>query len=227
MHQELEITTCRELLGFWRKEQAGIQTIKGLRVDIHEFEQLLGPGREIISRLAKRALDNSTCKPENSFEPFIFGWIALNSWASCVTGSEKDSEFLRPLALDQDLRRRFDKQFDAGESQRVAEEFRVFWPILRPLPIRQIPDDGATRDDLILRELSRRWEKPRSRPECAARHCDNREEIPLDWPHTFSAIYQVRCNLFHGSKSLYSDIDTQIVCSAFRVLVRILPILGL
>ena len=109
----------------------------------------------------------------------------------------------------------------------AVEKFREFWPILRPLPISQIPPEGATREKLVLRELDRRWEKPRCRPDCAARHHENAEEIPGDWPHTLAAIYQVRCNLFHGSKSLQSDNDIQIIFCAFRVLAHILRILGL
>jgi len=35
--------------------------------------------------------------------------------------------------------------------------------------------------------------------------------VPIDWPHTLSAIYQVRCNLFHGYKGVYSENDISIV----------------
>jgi len=41
------------------------------------------------------------------------------------------------------------------------------------------------------------------------------------------ALYQVRCNLFHGEKSAHSEMDSQIVYSALQVLVRFLsPYIG-
>ena len=47
--------------------------------------------------------------------------------------------------------------------------------------------------------------------------------ISLDWPHTLSAIYRIRCNLFHGEKTLHSDNDVILVSLAFRVLVNMIP----
>jgi hypothetical protein len=40
-------------------------------------------------------------------------------------------------------------------------------------------------------------------------------------------MYQVRCNLFHGSKSIESDTDIRIVHSSFLVLVGCLRMLGI
>lgn len=42
--------------------------------------------------------------------------------------------------------------------------------------------------------------------------------VPLDQPHTLHAIYVMRCNLFHGAKSRYSDADSKLVLYAFQVL---------
>jgi hypothetical protein len=45
------------------------------------------------------------------------------------------------------------------------------------------------------------------------------EQCPIDWPHTITGIYKVRCNLFHGQKAAHSEMDRHIVAAAFRTLV--------
>jgi hypothetical protein len=59
-------------------------------------------------------------------------------------------------------------------------------------------------------------------PACWKRHMDEGGSIPMDWPHTLAALYRVRCNLFHGEKAPYSEIDRTIVRAALRVLVYFL-----
>lgn len=59
-------------------------------------------------------------------------------------------------------------------------------------------------------------------PACFRRHSENGEETPLDWPHLLSAIYQVRCNLFHGDKAPHSEIDRVLMHSSLQVPVRLL-----
>ena len=53
-------------------------------------------------------------------------------------------------------------------------------------------------------------------PACAGRH--RASPMPRDWEHFIHATYRVRCNLFHGEKSLYDPDDQIIVASAFRAL---------
>jgi hypothetical protein len=229
MNHEVEITTCRELLGLYPPEEAPKNTIKVAQVNFDEFDQLQGGGRELIRSFFVRARSQSQCQPQDSFEPFIFGWIALNSWASCVTGVDNgDTPYLNALMLDRELKQRFGRLLDADEFKDHLKHFGEFWPILRPLPHSRISTQAESRQQRIYRELDRyRSGRPAFRPACAARHHRRGEKIPMDWPHTLAAIYQVRCNLFHGSKSLHSDIDTQIVFNSFRVLVRVLSMLGM
>lgn len=59
-------------------------------------------------------------------------------------------------------------------------------------------------------------------PLCYRRHIDGGDDVPLDWPHIIWAIYQVRCNLFHGDKAPHSEIDRVLVHSGLQVLVRFL-----
>jgi hypothetical protein len=227
MNHEVEITICRELLGLYNPKQAETKTISVPRVNFRDFDELQHDGRRLIQSFADRSRDRAACRPEDSFEPFIFGWIALNSWASCVTGSEEERAYLKALMLDIELNRRFDSLLEATDFQTVLGHFRELWPILRPLPQARIPAASASRQERILQVLNDPRRDSRFRPGCASRHYKAGERIPMDWAHALSAIYQVRCNLFHGSKSLHSDVDTQIVFNSFRVLVHVLPMLGL
>jgi len=62
----------------------------------------------------------------------------------------------------------------------------------------------------------------RRRPPCSRVHLEHREAIPLDWPHTLQAVYQVRCNLFHGEKGANSESDREIVTAALRAMLPFL-----
>ena len=64
-----------------------------------------------------RAWRNKDCSPENSFEPFIFAWIAFNSWGMCVTEYERDSDIIDALAVNQKLNEDFQELM--GGSKRV------------------------------------------------------------------------------------------------------------
>ena len=42
-------------------------------------------GRRLIRGWFERAIEQRNCDAEESSEPFVFAFIALNGWASCVT----------------------------------------------------------------------------------------------------------------------------------------------
>jgi len=110
----------------------------------------------------------------------------------------------------------------------TAEKFRALWPIFSDKDIHrsgvlaQIPP-GLARPDRIPIYLAHRYQyRGRLRrinycPPCADDH-GSPEKIPLDWAHSLSAIYQVRCNLFHGYKGIDVSDDIEIVSSAYEVL---------
>jgi hypothetical protein len=189
----------------------------------HRFEELHPEGQKLIHGWAERAVAQSDCAERDSFEPFIFGWIALNGWACCVTAEDRDSDYLDALLLDSDLDREF-KDLLATDLLAAVGEFQSTWPIFSSKDIGYNVEWGGTREQVI--ERYRTINPPPGRkPACVFLHRDRGEEVPIDWPHTLSAIYQVRCNLFHGYKGVYSENDISIVSKAFRVLVRVLPML--
>jgi hypothetical protein len=127
------------------------------------------------------------------------------------------------MLLDSDLDRAFDELL-ATDLLAAVWDFQRLWPIFSSKGIGYNVVWGGTREQMI--ERYRKIDPPPGRnPACTFLHRDRGEEVPLDWPHTLSAIYQVRCNLFHGYKGVYSENDVLIVSKAFRVLARVLPML--
>ena len=189
----------------------------------HRFQELHQEGRKLIQSWAERAAAQFDCAERDSFEPFIFGWIALNGWACCVTAEDRDSDYLDALLLDADLNREF-QELLATDLLAAADEFQSTWPIFSSKDIGYNVEWGGTREQVIERYMTIN-PPPGRKPACAFLHRERGEEVPVDWAHTLSAIYQVRCNLFHGYKGVYSENDVLIVSRAFRVLVRVLPML--
>lgn len=188
-------------------------------VDLSRFDQLHWEGKKIIIGWTEHALQQTTYSEEQAFESFIFGWIAFNGWASCVTEKEHERNYLDTLYLDKEMNSKFETilRDDFLES---AHHFRKFWPIFKSKDLREIVDSIGTREQIVGRYRTVRPEAKYT-PACAFNE-DHLSGIPLDWPHTLASIYQVRCNLFHGYKGVHCENDRQLVSSALKVLKGIL-----
>jgi len=206
--------TCHELVRSRRLAR---------RVRLSRYRELHPDGRELISGWFERAWYMRDCEAEDSFEPFIFTWIAFNGWAACVTGLDRDRDWIDALMLSSTICDDFARLVADRESAVSihANEFRQLWPIFKAQSIRrhrvraEHMDNRQAIVEYYLREGIRQFE-----PQCWARHRDEGSEVPLDWPHTLAALYRVRCNLFHGEKAAHSEMDQLIVSCAFRVLVH-------
>ncbi len=190
------------------------------RIDLRRFDLLHPDGRQLVRGWFNKALtsmqDDGEC-----FEAFIFAWIAVNGWAACVTGRDRDAEYIKALQRSPELRERFTHQLGINhEFRKAAEGFQSYWPIFKAQEIRREGNRAIGLHDrraIVAHYFShglRSFE-----PECWKAHTDAGHPVPLDWPHTLAAIYRVRCNLFHGEKSAHSEMDSQIVRSALNVLV--------
>jgi hypothetical protein len=108
-----------------------------------------------------------------------------------------------------------------------AADFAQHWPIFEVKELRRrgiVRFSEGDRDTVVnsyLASGARRFEPP-----CWKRHRDAGEPVPLDWPHTLTALYRVRCNLFHGEKAAHSEIDQRVVSSAFRTLLHFFSAAG-
>jgi hypothetical protein len=154
-------------------------------------------------------------------ESFMFTWIAFNSWGECVADQERDSDWVYSLSVDRDLNERFAAcllRDPAGSDS--AHRFRKYWPIPRVQQWRREPSRWPLSEHVLDRARFFHEEGIWHDPQCALRHLEGDEEIPLDWEHLVQAAYRVRCNLFHGDKSPSHADDVAIVRSVAE------PLLG-
>lgn len=188
--------------------------------DLTRYDALHPLGRQLIQGWLRRATGaHDLSDPISAFEAFVFTWIATNSWGACVTDQDQDQAIVVGLAASDSLQIAFldlmkrEPSFDAA-----ANEFASLWPIfkvadLRAKNLQYVRAPGMHRRDLVQLYLNSGADN--YAPSCWKRHGG---AAPADWPHTISALYRVRCNLFHGEKNPDSEIDRVIVDTGFRVL---------
>lgn len=193
------------------------------RIDLERFRHIHLYGRRLIRGWFHRAVQLIDCEPGQSFEPFIYTWIAFNGWGACVTGEDGDRAMVRALSASPELCAEFTRFKAAADAPlaQAAQGFHALWPIFKTQELRQKglrAPGNYSRQERIHYYLDRKATE--FAPACARRHWDANEPIPLDWPHTLDTIYRVRCNLFHGEKAIHDEMDQAIVHGAFQVLAR-------
>jgi hypothetical protein len=193
-----------------------------MKVDFSKFQQLPIRGRRLIEGWFSRAAKQQDCPDSESFEPFIYCWIAFNSWAACVTDEDRDSLIIQRLKSNPTLSARFTNLIAQEEHfARSARAFQAWWPIFK---VQELRRKGIPRME------------SRNRREIVAHYiaagateyspCNSQSpplsgsEFPLEWNNALAVIYRVRCNLFHGDKCSSSEVVQQVVGTAFRVLVQ-------
>ena len=113
------LVTCSELVsrkrldgGYRYRSEAEIRDLArraNERTDLPKYRRLQSDGRRLISGWFEKAWAERDCEPENSFEPFVFAFIAMNAWASCVTSRDADREWRDALALNRIMGADFDR----------------------------------------------------------------------------------------------------------------------
>ncbi len=187
-----------------------------MAVKIQRFKDLHLAGQALVRTWFEKGWAQRDCPDEGAFEPFIYTYIAFNGWASCVTEQERDTDMLKDLKRDNSLRTHFTRWLAADAPFKASvEAFSELWPIFSARELRELGLDRST--------FPTRADRIEAYLEGGAQEC---------WPHqgdrrlilgnVLSAVYQVRCNLFHGGKSITSENDRRIVGAAFRVLTHLL-----
>jgi hypothetical protein len=184
-------------------------------LELRRYADLHPDGRALISGWRERAAAGG---PDGSFEAFIYLWIAFNSWATCVTGSDADHEWQRGLVADPALNELFEHQMSTPmRTADSARRFAALWPIFRVSKLRERGIDYWGGRYASRAEMTRAYLEAGARdfaPPCLFEH----ERLPLDWGHTLAALYRVRCNLFHGEKARSSENDQLVVSAAYDTL---------
>jgi hypothetical protein len=153
----------------------------------------------------------------------FFEWFALNGWAACVSGADRDRDYLDALMCDQTMCDDFARLLSdpANPFGSYATSFAQLWPIFEVKHLRRLGVmrySSGDRDSIVNCYLTSGAQK--FEPPCWKRHRDAGEQVALDWPHTLTALYRVRCNLFHGEKAAHSEMDQRVVSGAFRTLLH-------
>jgi len=195
-----------------------------IHVDFERYEMLPPEGRRLISDWFARSWEMREYQGNACCEAFFFAWIAVNGWAECVTECDRDTGprgYVDALECDSTLCQDFAKFVADRESPFACavKQFAEFWPIFKDQSLRRsgvsrLP--GKSREEMVSRYLEQG--NVLFAPQCAKRHREAGEKIPIDWPHTLAALYQVRCNFFLGEKALSSEMDQQIVSCAYKTL---------
>ena len=192
-------------------------------VDLTHFTHLNSHGRRLIRGWLRRAVAREDGNQADSFEAFIFMWIAYNGWAACCTEEDADTLQNRLTASSEALRFRFqdllerNARFAAG-----LTAFHSLWPIFNAREIRtdQLAESPDARPDKVDYYLANGISYE---PRCFLTHLHRNQPIPMDWPHTLYATYRVRCNLFHGEKAAHLEADRTMVDAALQAMLCASP----
>jgi hypothetical protein len=198
-----------------------IESLRATRrsLEFGRYERLHPDGRALIRGWRERAGEKDG---EASFESFIYLWIAFNSWAACVSGSDADHQWQRALTADPFLNDVFDEQMSRSTREADAtRRFAALWPIFRVSKLRERGIDYWSEVHDARAAMTRAYVGAGVRefaPRCHFEH----DQVPLDWGHTLAALYRVRCNLFHGEKARSSENDQLVVGAAYEALLAFL-----
>ncbi|MFW6017099.1 MAG: hypothetical protein ACOCRK_11725, partial [bacterium] len=190
-------------------------------IKFDNYRNLHSDGKRLIEswfRKSKLSIDQ-----ENVFEAFIFLWISFNGWYSCTTEQSRDYISINSLCADNDINNIFNDLMLSDDTFNCnVTRFHSYLPIFDVKDLKeknlinwnrmQIND----RQLLVQRYLNNHAEK--FYPRCWQYHHDQGNNCPIDFPHLIRGIYKARCNLFHGDKSSHSEMDKNIVESAYDVL---------
>lgn len=180
-------------------------------VSFSNFHRLNPAARYVAIEL----LANADGQPP-SFMAFVYRWMGFNGWMSAVTLGDSDREIIDALAAAPRLIDGYDQLTarDAAFAEAVTA-FAAMWPVLNAKSVRAKLGYAAfnhhDRPALLalcaannVRQQPRRW-MARSVP---------------SWEQLLRAIYQVRCNLFHGEKSPQAFRDDELVTGSDKILAR-------
>jgi len=157
------------------------------------------------------------------FASFFFGWMAFNAWMESVTSQKHDREMIEALARHSRLIAAYGEQMDGQNAafRKCVGDFSSMWPVLSVRDVlAKLGNDAFQRlgrEELLERC---RTKKVTRRPE------DWIEGNDPSWPQLLWTIYQVRCNLFHGSKSPHNDYNVRLVDLADCVLRKFIDSTG-
>jgi hypothetical protein len=157
-----------------------------------------------------------------SMMAFVFRWMGFNGWMAAVSGCERDFEMINALAAEPRMILAYD-QLMAGnlDFQQAIKAFAELWPVLNVSQVRA----------KLGYDAFRRYDRAALIKECDIHNVKRQPATWVtgtapNWEKVLRTIYQVRCNFFHGEKSMHNDRDRDLVLASDRVLSLLLAETG-
>ncbi|RQW40602.1 hypothetical protein [Novosphingobium sp. LASN5T] len=174
-------------------------------VSFSNFHRLDHAARQVAIEL----LANADQGAPPSFMSFTYRWMAFNGWMSAVTLQNQDWKIINVIAGNEKLGETHDALLASEPYRERVTEFAALWPVFNVRDARKkLGYDVFAHHDrhaLLATDIRRQpeeWE-PGASP---------------SWDQLIRAIYQVRCNMFHGEKSPQNARDHDLIRSSDRVL---------
>ncbi len=167
---------------------------------------------------------------DKATERFVCLWAAVLAWAAKGApdlGRTQDEIFLAHcLARDQKLAERFANLYKIDKDfRKKIDRFIASAPVFQAAWLQRNAisdwDTVQERSAFIARALEKIHDESDARffaPACSLVHQQANEKIPVDWPHVFSIIAQVRGNLFHGGRNYKNSGERQFLEPAMAIL---------
>ncbi|HEX8239858.1 MAG TPA: hypothetical protein VF574_08985 [Allosphingosinicella sp.] len=178
-------------------------------VSFSQFQQLHPEARRLTLDLFEGS------DSDDPFYGFSLLWMSFNGWMSAVAGPAPDAHMINNLAANPRLMTAFiDLANESARFRDRVEEFASWWPIFDSQTARKYLHRSLyevhDREDFY--QLAFPDERIRRRPRDWAHGNAPR------WGDLLQAIYQVRCNLFHGTKSPVNWGDSALVGMSHQTL---------
>lgn len=173
------------------------------------FQTLDPSAREVSIDLINRAEREPV-----SMTSFILRWMGYNGWLAAVTGCERDYQMINALAAEARMIAAYDKLVSEDLAFKVEiDAFAALWPVLNVANVRAVLGYDAFR----------RYDRVALLAECDKKGIKRQpaDWVPGNspsWEQLLRALYQVRCNLFHGEKSERAARDQDLVLASDRIL---------
>jgi hypothetical protein len=187
--------------------------------DVKWQSVLLNYGRQsIIKRFLERAKTGN-----HPFDAFIDAWVAFNAIGSNATWFASDVKVVAAFKSDRRCKQTF-ASLMANDTHfaNAVSEFRSMWPISSE---RDAYKAFKAADALKASAI------PSEAEVMAFCRSGGIKGVPLDdaatWANVLSALYQVRCNLFHGGKNPINPRDRELTAVGHAILTTFIHALNL
>jgi hypothetical protein len=175
------------------------------------FAELHPDGRQLCTEYLQRA--PHAIDPHTGLMDL---WIGFAGWMACVTGADFDATMVIDLGANPRMIAAFEQlRANDGAFAALLQEFSTYWPVYRSQDI--VKHFGA---DYPYGFVDRAAFTATLEADQRVRRSPANWQLGTapTWGQLIGVVYQVRCNLVHGRKSLTKQSDRQLVRLSFELL---------